>query len=213
MIALFLLVSLISFVGSLHPGAVNVAVAQTTLTRSPRAGLWLALGGSLPEVGYSALAVQGLSQLDTQAAWYMTLQLLSVPVLLLIGVASLRQRPQAITPETGSNTNQLFPFWRGLGLATTNPQLLPYWSAVWLYMSQATIGNQPLVPPDQPGSRWVFAVGAAVGAFSLLAGVVRLANRQRHRITPYLNSPWMNRLTGSFFIGLAVWQLIVQVWS
>ena len=60
MLTVFLVVSVISFVGSIHPGTVNLAVVQTTLGHSRRAGLYLALGGSLPELVYSLLAVNGL---------------------------------------------------------------------------------------------------------------------------------------------------------
>ncbi len=208
MLLLFLLVSLISFVGSLHPGPVNLAVAQVTLTQSRRAGLWLALGGSLPELVYSALAVRGVSLLNNRADWLVILQGLSVPVLLVAGVVTLRQRRVAGNAAETHIIGPSFPFWRGLGLAATNPQLIPFWSAVWL-----SLQGSMLLATNRPQSLWVFAAATTAGAFMLLAGVVWLANQQRHRLAPYLSSPWLNRLTGSFFICLALWQLALQFWS
>lgn len=201
MLLLFLLVSIISFAGSIHPGTVNLAVVQTTLTQSRRAGLWLALGGSLPEIGYSALAAGGLMLLPMNASWTVLLAYAPIPVLLGAGIASFRQKPVVVS--TSAVNDPSFPFWKGVALGGTNPQLLPFWSAVWLYLS-----GHMLIPNGGFASQWVFALGTAAGAFGLLGLVVWLADRQRQRIVQYLNGPWINRLTGGLFIGMALWQTI-----
>jgi len=201
MLLLFLLVSVISFAGSLHPGTVNLAVVQTTLNQSRRAGLWLALGGSLPEIAYSALAAGGLMLIPINSSWTVVLSYAPIPVLLGAGIAALRQKPFVLNALT--TTGAHFPFWKGVALGGTNPQLLPFWSAVWLFLS-----GHMLVPADQHASQWVFALGTAVGAFGLLVLVVWLADRQRQRIVQYVNGPWINRLTGGMFIGMALWQIV-----
>lgn len=206
MLLLFVIVSVISFAGSIHPGTVNLAVVQTTLSQSRRAGLWLALGGSLPEIGYSALAASGLMLIPTGSVWTVVLSYISIPVLLGAGVASLRQKPVVLNALTTAGA--AYPFWKGVALGGTNPQLLPFWSAVWLYLSRATIGAHRLVPNDQLGGQWVFALGTAAGAFGLLVGVVWLADWQRQRVVQYLNGPWLNRLTGGMFVGMGLWQLV-----
>lgn len=206
MLLLFFLVSVISFAGSIHPGTVNLAVVQTTLSQSRRAGLWLALGGSLPEIGYSVLAASGLMLIPMDSVWTTVITYAPIPVLLGAGIAAFRQKPVVLNVMTTNGAS--LPFWKGVALGGTNPQLLPFWSAVWLYLSQATIGSHMLVPDNQPGSQWVFALGTAAGAFGLLVSVVWLAARQRQRIVQYLNGRWVNRLTGGLFIGMALWQLI-----
>ena len=206
MLLLFLIVCVISFAGSLHPGTVNLAVLQTTLSQNRRAGLWLALGGSLPEIGYSALAAGGLMLIPMNSGWTMFLTIAPIPILLGAGVAAFRQKPVLLT--TSSVRSLSLPFWKGMALSGTNPQLLPFWSAVWLYLSQVTVGSRMLVPAGQVGSQLVFALGTAVGAFGLLVSIVWLADRQRYRIVRYLSGPWINRLTGSLFIGMALWQVI-----
>lgn len=201
MLLLFLVVSAISFAGSIHPGTVNLAVVQITLSQSRRAGLWLALGGSLPEIGYSALAAGGLMLLPIDSIWTDALTYAPIPVLLGAGIAALRQKPVVLDVLATSDAH--FPFWKGVALGGTNPQLLPFWSAVWLYLS-----THMLVPNGGHLSQWVFALGTAAGAFSLLVGVVWLAHRHRQRIVQYLSGPWINRLTGGLFIGMALWQTI-----
>lgn len=202
MVLLFLIVCLISFAGSIHPGPVNLAVVQTTLSQNQRAGLWLALGGSLPEIAYSALAAGGLMLIPADSRWWVVLMYAPIPVLLGAGIASFRQKPVVLSQAVGAGTS--FPFWKGVALAATNPQLLPFWSAVWLYLS-----SHRVVPVGYAASQWVFALGTSAGAFALLVSVALLANWQRQRIVHYLNGRWINRLTGLAFIGMALWQTVL----
>jgi len=206
MLIFFLLVSLISFVGSIHPGTVNMAVVQATITQSRRAGLLLALGGSVPEIGYSALAAGGLMLIPATSGWWALLAYAPIPVLLGAGIASLRQKPVVLSgaPVTAG---VMSPFWQGVVLAGSNPQLLPFWSAVWLYLS-----SHMLVPVGRAASQWVFALGTSAGAFVLLLGVALLADRQRAQILRHLNGRRINRLTGTAFIGMAIWQAIQLRW-
>ncbi len=206
MFLLFILVSLISFLGSIHPGTVNLAVIQTTLSQSRRAGLWLALGGSLPELFWSSVAAGGLMLLPMQSAWTSWLAYAPIPVLLGAGVMAFRQKPVVfadVTTQGQPAVGALIPFWKGVVLGGSNPQLLPFWSAVWLYLS-----GSMLVPVGQPGSLWVFATGTAAGAFGLLGLVAWLANRKRQQVLHYLSGRWLNRLTGGLFVGMALWQFI-----
>jgi threonine/homoserine/homoserine lactone efflux protein len=188
----FLTIASISFLGSIHPGTVNVSVVQTTLNVSPRAGLWLALGGSLPEVAYSALAAGGLSVVPVPAGWHTGLSAASVVVLLVAGIMALRPRVVVVDPLRPGT----LPFWRGIALAGINPQLVPFWSAVWL----------TLAPVPTPATYRAFALGAAGGALALLALYVWLAHRYRNWLMHYLGLRWLNRLSGSFLIAMAIWQ-------
>lgn len=201
MLPLFLLVSVISFAGSIHPGTVNLAVVQTTISQSRRAGLWLALGGSLPEIGYSALAAGGLMLVSPDSGWQVWLAYASIPVLLGAGLASFRQKPVVLA--SSAPTRMASPFWKGMALGASNPQLLPFWSAVWLYLSQSMIINV-----GTPASQWVFSLGTAAGALAFLVAIAWLADRQRQRIIQYLSGTWINRLTGGLFVAMAIWQAI-----
>lgn len=203
MLALFFVVASISFLGSLHPGAVNVAVVQVTLSQSRRAGIWLALGGSLPEVVYGFLAAYGLSRFGAAGGWVDLLPWLSIPVLLLAGLVVFFRKTPPVPVEAGHQSPNRFPFWQGLTLAGINPQLLPFWSAVWLALGSA------MLPPESPASPWVFALGTAAGAFALLIGLVWLADRYRARLLRSLHSRYLNRLTGLTFVGMALGQTVL----
>lgn len=200
----FLLVAGISFAGSLHPGPVNLTVIQTTLQQNWRAGIWVAVGGSLPESVYSALAAGGLLLLPVSSNWLRMLNYASVPLLLGIGIVTFFQKPKPVSVATNGRINEPgTPFWKGIALAGTNPQLLPFWSSVWLYLQQAM-----LIPAHSWVSQWVFAVATSAGAFALLMGLVWLADHQRQLLSRHLASRWVNYVTGGLFIGMACLQLI-----
>jgi threonine/homoserine/homoserine lactone efflux protein len=192
MLLLFALVAGISFLGSVHPGTVNVAVVQTTLNVGPRSGLWLALGGSLPELLYSAVAAGGVSLLRLNDTLSWALSVGSVVVLFVAGLLTL---PTRVVVNDAARPGTL-PFWRGMALASTNPQLIPFWSAVWL----------ALAPAASPATYWAFSLGAPIGAFVLLGTYVWLAHRYRAWLLHYLGLRWLNWLSGGFLIGMACWQ-------
>ncbi|OIN57498.1 LysE family translocator [Arsenicibacter rosenii] len=210
MIALFFVVATISFLGSIHPGPVNLAVANATLTQNRNAGLWLALGGSLPEIPYSALAINGLSWLPNSRNLDILLRYLPVPVLLLAGISALRS-PERVhtTPTTVRQTN---PFWQGIMLGGTNPQLIPFWSAIWLYLSQNTVGPKPLIPEQAEQAKVIFFIATGCGAFFLLAVVAWLTDRLRCQVLQPDKIHRLNRLTGFTFLGMAAWQCVV-LWN
>ena len=56
---LFAIAFVASLLGSLQAGPVNLAVLHTTLRQGQRAGLRVAVGGSLPELLYAGLAAAG----------------------------------------------------------------------------------------------------------------------------------------------------------
>jgi threonine/homoserine/homoserine lactone efflux protein len=211
---LFLLVCLISFLGSVHPGPVNLAVLQTTIGQGKRAGLWLALGGSLPEIAYSSIAAGGLMLLPADGQWLTWLSYAAIPILAGAGLAAFRQKSLEFQPEIKTELTHsvgitaAYPFWKGMVLAGANPQLLPFWSAVWLSLRSAM-----LVPGGavNQSSTWTFALGTATGAFALLGLVVWVADRYRNRVIQYVSGRWLNWLTGSLFIGMAGWQA-VRLW-
>ena len=57
-IAVLLFTIIVSFLGSLQLGPVNLSVIRTTLTSSIRQAKWVAFGGVVPEIIYSFLALQ-----------------------------------------------------------------------------------------------------------------------------------------------------------
>ncbi|MBT8326680.1 MAG: LysE family transporter, partial [Bacteroidia bacterium] len=62
-IALFV-AGVLSFWGSLQLGLVNVAVIETAISKGRKPAIWLAIGGVLPEIPYTLIAIYGTTYID-----------------------------------------------------------------------------------------------------------------------------------------------------
>jgi threonine/homoserine/homoserine lactone efflux protein len=198
---IFCATAAISFVGSLQLGPVNLIVIQSVLKRSLQAGLWIALGGCLPEMIYAATAVGAGMWLEKNPGIWNILEWSAVPLLLGIGILIFFTPNRAIKLE--KEHKQSFSFLKGLTLGLLNPQLFPYWL---IMLVQFGMYNALRVQtrPEQIA----FILGTAVGALGLLIGVAYLTSHFRESILVRLGEFNFNRFLGALFVLLAVGQLL-----
>lgn len=204
-LAIFSLTFLISFLGSVHPGPVNLSVVQATVRRGYRTGLWLAAGGCVPEILYGLLAVQGVKLFERLPGLFGALRIAVVPVLLSLGVWTIVRsyRPGASTPkpEPEPGTGGHYSFGRGLILSLLNPQLLAFWVVILVWYH-----GHPWLRVGTVTQQVAFVAGTSLGAFGILWVYARLVHRYRTRIDRYLHAERFDRAMGWGFVGLALWQ-------
>ncbi len=198
---LFFFVAFISFAGSIQLGAVNLAVIQTTLNRGRTAGILVAIGGSIPEIIYATLALKGLSFLQNNEAIIKILNLLIIPVFLIIGLLNIFQKSKNIEPLSIENDKKKVNFIKGFLLGMLNPQLLPFWFFVLVYLRKYFIISSL-------STKVSFVLGTASGAFAILFLFGYLAQRYRHRFEIIIKKYSFNKIFGYLFIGLAIFQAI-----
>ncbi len=184
----FLLICLLSALGSLQPGLVNVAVVQVGLRRGLAASLWLAAGGSLPEVLYAWLALRVHLGLDGWLAGFVLRSplapWLAVGALALGGGYYLywaRGPAAPVSVAVPGSAKNWAALSKGLGLALQNVQLIIFWLAVLAYLPRASW----LVSPVQLASlayQYAFVLGSGLGAFAFLAGLAGLTARLGPRL-------------------------------
>jgi len=85
-------------------GPVNLAVVHATLVKGKLSGYRLALGALIVEVAYCAISLFGLHILSEQKALVESMQWISIPVLLTLGLMSLFKKDFLII---GTAHNQL----------------------------------------------------------------------------------------------------------
>jgi threonine/homoserine/homoserine lactone efflux protein len=206
MLSILLIFSLtfgISFLGSVHPGPVNLSVVQATLRRDYRTGLWLAAGGCVPEIIYGLLAVQGVKLFEQWPGLFGALRIAIVPVLLGLGVLTIVRSywPGASQPEVNPDTGGHYSFGRGFVLSLLNPQLLAFWVVILVWYH-----GHPLLRVSTVGRQLAFVAGTSLGAFGILWVYAWLVRRHRARINRYLQAERFDRAMGWGFVGLALWQ-------
>ncbi len=198
---LFLLVALISFVGSIQIGAVSMAVIQATLSRSRSAGIWVAFGGSIPEFIFSFIALKGLLFLQQNQTIIDWLNKLIIPIFLLLGLYNFFQKETETDEEAIIENQKNFDFAKGFSLGMINPQLLPFWFFSLVYISKYFTINTL-------SAKYAFILGTGVGAFAILVVFAELTHRHHLRIKKTLKKYPINRLMAVVFIGLALIQAI-----
>ncbi len=173
----FLLAAVASFIGSLQAGVVNTAVLAHTVKWGRTAGRRMAVGGSIPELLYAAVAFWGAGRLvvllDMGARGITTVVASILLALGLYFVFFFRPRPAA--PGEDKLAGDL---WRGGLLGLANPQLLLFWCGVkLLFVSLGLTG-------EGVAQLVAFALGAFAGALVLLLVLVRLGVRAQERLSP-----------------------------
>ena len=191
-LVLFIIATVASFIGSLQAGLVNTAVLAHTVQRGHEAGRRMAIGGSLPELIYAAMAFEfatlllrwlGLSPAD--------IGLLVGAILIAIGLYfSLLFKPRFAMDEMQLKASGVR---KGLLIGLLNPQLLLFWCGVKLSLSSFGVD----------GEGWLdliaFAMGAFVGALVLLLQLVRLGRRALEKLQPR-TLRWMFRAVGILLV-------------
>jgi len=198
----FVFAAAISFWGSLQLGPVNVCVIQTALAQGKRQALMVATGGALPEIIYSSLAVAGASIIQQYPKAMLAFGWVVIGLLLILGIYYFFKPHREITVQPSQGAG----FAKGFMLAILNPQLMPFWLGVLVYMrSYVDFAQGSLISPYI-----TFIIGTAVGAWALLFVFTKLAIAYRTKLNTLFRHN-LNRIVGCLFIILALVELIHRV--
>ena len=192
----FLFASGVSFAGSLQVGLVNVSVIKAVLVRSRKAALWMALGGCLPELFCTSLAIVagGFVIRHPQVAELLDYALAAV--FLGVGIVALLRKPHAPQNSILRAGQTRGVFWQGLALAMINPQLLPFWFGVYVLCPTHAF------PARQHGLAVMLCVRYCLRR---VAAAVR-AGAHRENILLWLQRYNSGSVLGWVFIVLALWK-------
>ncbi len=195
----FLIGMVVSFIGSIPLGSVNLSVLQTTVDRGVRAGLIFASGATLVELVYSYIAIRFSAFLlaNRDVEWY--IQLVAIPAFVILSLYSFNKKPRSVNkPKAGGNIKSVF--LKGILIGLVNPLQIPFWVAYGTYMlSNNWIKNDSTLLN-------FFVLGIIIGTSLLLALVVIGSDKLDKKFN--LARFNMNKAIGCLFMGLAVFQAV-----
>lgn len=214
----FVLAAALSAYGSLLLGLVNTAVIETTLSKSKKAALWLALGGVLPEIPYVLIAIWGVSYADILDQYKVAITITVGFIFLIIGSGYLFKKSNVKLKPTGSKKVGVWSYLsKGFLLALANPQLIFYWLTWLLLIRTGFIAeiSGGVITFNFTGvyfytSRIAFAIGAAFGAFLVLWAYVMLASRYKKQLLGIIGNR-LNFAVGIIFMVLGVLTILKNV--
>ena len=173
-IQVFLLGFILSFIGSIPPGTLNLAVLQLGMEYKIKAALRFALAVAIIEYPYAWIAVVFEDWVTASPIIVDNFQLITAIVMLAIGAFSVWS---ARKPSEFSVMFNESGFRRGLVLSILNPMAIPFWIAYTAFLkSQGWIDLS---------SQWFvhsYVLGTSVGVMALLTLFAFLAKR----LAPYV---------------------------
>lgn len=187
---------IISFLGSLPLGTLNVLATQISVQSGIYTALLFSTGAVLIEVIYVRLALTAMDKIVSYPIVFRCLEWLSAAILLLLGIAFFVTAKQAggiskILPATFSDA-----FWLGVLLSATSPMHITFWFG-W---STVLMEKQILIAGKNNYSLYItgIGVGSLLGYAVFVVGGSYLINLLSE------NQQWLNRIIGGvlLFTGL-----------
>ena len=202
---IFLITFFISFVGSIHPGPLNLSVIQTTLQKGFYPALLLALGGVIPEIIYGYLAVEGVMIFEKYPLVFSVMNWAVVPILLILGIQQIiySRKPKQLIKSSKIDNGSIL---KGFSLSLFNPQLLPYWIVILINYQ-----NYNYLKISELSDKLFFVLGTSTGAFALNYLYAYIAHKQKERIFKYLNQNRFEQIIGWTFVVMGILQAIKLV--
>ena len=197
-------VTIASFIGALPFGLVNLNVMETTLRKSPKAGIMLSLGATLLEMVHAFIAIQ--------CAMFITDNWDSNPyfkgtvlgLFFLLGLFFFFKRQTSDEQPKRRLPFKVSDFGRGAFLSLINPQAIPFWLFVVAYLSSHQILEvHPEIFPE-------FLTGVGIGKILALLVFVYFSLFIESRMGKVAQG--MNKIIGSIFFLLAALQAY-QLWG
>lgn len=193
-----------SFLGSLQLGPVNLFVINSVLYNNKRSAFLVAVGGSIPEFIYCSLAVYANQFLLQSSVFRIVFQIVFILTLVVIGGLFWLKKPSSVKIEgasTKAETNDPKYFIKGFSLAALNPQLLPFWMFVHVY-----VNSVKLLQTQSTARNFSFILGSGLGAFFFLTLLLVFIDKYKLSILNYINNRYYFKVLAFLFFAIAVQQ-------
>jgi len=163
-----------SFVGSIPPGTMNLAVLQLGLEGKTKTALRFTLAVALIEYPYAWIAVTFENWLTSSPMIIENFQLITAVVMTVIGAFTVwsARKPSEFSAKFNESG-----FRRGLVFSILNPMAIPFWIGITAYLKA-----QGWIDLSSRLFLHSYLFGTSVGVLLLLVLFTFLANRLSHLV-------------------------------
>ena len=194
---------LVSFLGSLPLGTLNIAAMQISVSEGVQAALWFTFGSLLVEIGYVRLSLVAMDWIRKQEKIFRILEYVTLLIVLALAISSFYA---AMHPGNQKNvvlSSSLPKFLLGVVMCAVNPVQIPFWFG-W---STILFTKKVLLPRNDHYNSYIFGIGLGtlIGNCVFIFGGLLIAtkiNNNQHVLS------WI--IGGIFSITalLQVWKMI-----
>lgn len=148
---------LVSFLGSLPLGTMNVTVTQISVQRGIADGFVFATGSMIVEVIIVRIALVGMKWMAKQHRLFLFLEYVATSIILFLAIASFVAAYKMTGFASSLPIQTIKPFWTGTFLSLTNPLHIPFWLG-W----SSVLMNKNILKPAAIQYNW-YVTGIGIG--------------------------------------------------
>ncbi|HEV8287234.1 MAG TPA: LysE family transporter [Chitinophagaceae bacterium] len=148
---------LISFLGSLPLGTMNVTVTQLSVNHGIKDGFSFTAGSMIVEVIIVRIALVTMKLLAKQHRLFRLLEYITTSVILFLAIASFVAAYKMSGFASPLPIESITPFWSGAFLSFTNPLHIPFWLG-W----SSVLMNKNILRPSFNQNNW-YVIGIGLG--------------------------------------------------
>ena len=146
---------MISFLGTLPLGTLNVAAMQISVSDGIRPALYFSIGALLVEVAYVWISLVAIDWVRKHKNIFVFLEWLTLIIIIALAVSSF----VAATGSKGAKnvilSNTMHRFWLGMAMSAVNPMQIPFWFG-W---SNVLFSRQVLMPRRDFYNSYISGIG------------------------------------------------------
>lgn len=200
LIRIFFTGMLVSFLGSLPLGTLNIAVMQLSITEGITAAFLFSAGSLLVEIVYVRLSLVAMDWVRKQEKLFRILEWVTLGIVLALAIASFYS---ALHPSIEKNVilNSNLPrFVLGLVMSAVNPVQIPFWFG-W---STVLFTKKILLPRNDHYNTYIAGIGLGtfIGNCVFIFGGLLIASKINN------NQDTLNWCIGGIFTVTA----LIQLW-
>jgi threonine/homoserine/homoserine lactone efflux protein len=154
---------LISFLGALPLGSLNIAAMQIALEENKKNAFAFAMGVAIVEIVYVRISLQAMDWVMEHQQLFYSMEWITVAIFLILAGSSfwVAFKKQGATKNILLN-NKINRFWLGLSMSAINPVQIPFWF-IW---STYLLSNKVLLPTQTQFNSYTTGIG--VGTITAL---------------------------------------------
>ncbi|MEN9548713.1 MAG: hypothetical protein RIR12_1304 [Bacteroidota bacterium] len=201
LIKIFFTGMLVSFLGSLPLGTLNIAAMQISIAEGVKAALLFSAGSLLAEIVYVRISLVAMDWVRKQERIFKILEWVTLIIVVALAAASFYA---ALHPSQQSNVildSKLNKFILGFTMSAVNPVQIPFWFG-W---STVLFAKKILQPRNDHYNSYIIGIGLGtfLGNLLFIYGGKLIGNKIHN------NQDVLNWVIGSIFAITA----IIQIWK
>jgi threonine/homoserine/homoserine lactone efflux protein len=118
---------LISFLGTLPLGTLNVSAMQISVSDGIRPALYFAFGALLVEIIYVRLSLVAMNWVSQKKRLLFALEWVTLIVLAALSISNFYAALQPVVTSNPMLSNTVHRFWLGAMMSAINPVQIPFW--------------------------------------------------------------------------------------